>query len=152
MAIKSQTESFRKSSIIKSLETNVCVSKFLKKLQRICSRGSSTYDVQFFQGFFDLPTYVRFCPSVKTCLSKECQIFVKLLIQGVLVEYRIRFNTTPLLNRTSPLWKTNTTPVKNWYWNNTTPARIQPHLDHKPTHFGISLIIIWTPLIVIINF
>ena len=44
----------------------------------------------------------------------------------------------PILNRTSPLWKTNRTPVKNWYWNNTTPAQIQPHLDHKP-HFGISL-------------
>ena len=59
--------------------------------------------------------------------------------------YRIRVNATPLLNRTSPLWKTNITPVKHWYWNNTTPAQIQPHPDHKPTHFGIFLIIKWMP-------
>ena len=42
--------------------------------------------------------------------------------------YPISAGKTPLLNRISPLWKTNKTPVKNWYWNNKSPAWIQPQL------------------------
>ena len=35
---------------------------FLTGIEITPHMGPSTYDVRFFQGFFDLPTYVRFCP------------------------------------------------------------------------------------------
>ena len=48
------------------------------------------------------------------------------------IYYRIRVNATPSWIEPHPwLWKTNRTPVKNWFWNNTTPAQIQPHLKYN---------------------
>ena len=46
-------------------------------------------------------------------------------------KYRICLNATPLLNRTSPNLKPNTTQVKKYFWNNKTPAWIQPHLSSQ---------------------
>ena len=95
-------------------------------------------------------TYFRQLPW---CLSKFS--FTKICT------YRIRANVTPLLNRTSPNSKCNTTPVKNWFWNNRTPARIQPHLSGQEqklsdflsfyplavqTNFNIFEITDWTPI------
>ena len=41
--------------------------------------------------------------------------------------YRIRSIKAPVLITTPPNQIVIRTPVKNWYWNNITPSRIEPH-------------------------
>ena len=54
---------------------------------------------------------------------------------SILKIYRIRLNATPLLNGTSPHSKPNTNPVKNGFWQNRTPAWIEPHLSGQKQKF-----------------
>ena len=86
----------------------------------------------FFKGWDKAKCIVHFSPESE-CTFKcyVSDLFWKSLkdYHHKFSNYRIRLNATPLLNRTSPHSKTNTTPVKNWFWNNTSPSRIQPHLS-----------------------
>ena len=83
------------------------------------------------KGFYSVPMYFFVRNKKKEKIMVIQVLMVEMLIKYskclILFIYRIGSIWAPLLITTPPHENVNRTPVKNEYWNNRTPSRIEPH-------------------------